>query len=301
MSSEQRMAFSFSPRLILDDLTVRDLRLVLGEEDPVRAAFTVAGFTIHYWRPAAPASMHNGVEAVFEHPASGLWFTSRISLSDSTNTPASLLIILDSAIRSSWSSPTHGQPNVASLNALIQCVATGASGYTGAKMGEQWEAGGLLLGCLRVLDTLAPDDSEAMRVLVGLTDSHLLAQIEQLAQWQENVSTDRSAAEADALATYIAAGTSMWPQFVGAKAAAHDLKPDRLLCYPRAEWPTRAIEIFLDAVVRGQGYVLRPLEASWNAEVRHRPSADPGPKFSIRRLLDLAIIPDDIRVPDIEH
>jgi hypothetical protein len=293
LSEDKRMAFETSPRLILDDLTVRDLRVCLLAEDPAQEVFARAGFTIHYWRPAAPASMHNGVEIIFEHPASGLWFASRVEMGDNTDTPAGLLSLIESAIHLSWSDSTS-TPASASLPALTRAVAVGASKYTGAKMGEPWTPGGLLLGCLRVLGATVPtSDVDAMRTLIALTDPHLLGQVERLAQWQDNVAIDRQANEEEALRVYIAAAESLWPSFTGAATAAHDLKTDLLLCHPREEWSVRAVEIVLDAVANQQAYVIRPLRASWELTANQPPTQ----KFSAQVLLDMAQVPAGMQVP----
>lgn len=307
LSPETRAAYASSPRLLLDHLTVRDLRLSATFDTP-QQAFERAGLTVHYWRSAAPASVNDFTEVVFEHPASGLWFASRINMIGTADhgRPDAVLAFLENAIERSLSRPNNTDPNVSSLTALIRCAAAQASRSDGSKTGEAWAAGAVLLGCLSVLDATAPaSEIAAMRTVLALTDPDLLGQVERLATWQSNVTNGVSAADDAAMDAYAQAMRTMWPAF-GATSdiAAHDLKTDLLLSYPREDWPVRAAEIALAALASARidphamSYVIRPFVDAWQRGLINKDSIVAGRPFTVQALLDMAVVPDGVRTPE---
>lgn len=279
------------PLGLLDDISVADLR---AAETP-REVFERAGFAVHYWRPAAPASMFGNVEIVVEHPVSGLWFAASVEMCEQRH-PSDALANLERALSAS----TVSGPAPASLTALTQSVATAAAAWLSPRFGEAWSTGGVLLGCLRVVEQSKADDLDATRMLIALADPDLLGQLDRLACWQANVASDRHALSEAAERAYVRATASLWPRFsVAAETVAKDIKPDRLLSYPREEWPLRAVEIVLDAVADQQTYVIRPLQASWQRLIRHPEGQPEGERFSVQGLLDMATVPDGVQVPTV--
>lgn len=277
-----------NPKWLLDDLKVRDLRTVSSP----RQAFERAGFTVHYWRPAAPASMFGNVEMLVEHADTGLWLAACVEMREQRES-SDALANLENALAAA----TVARPASPSLAALTQSVATAASRSL-VRVGEVWAVGGLLLGCLRVVEQTSPHDLHATRMLVALTDPDLIGQLDRLAQWQQHADTDRVGLSEVAERAYVRATASLWPRLARvAETVAKDIKTDRLLSYPREEWDRRAVEIVLDAVANQQTYVLRPLQAAWEGN-RLQPDGQPtGEKFSAERLIEAAVVPEGIAVP----
>lgn len=285
-SADVASAYAEQPLWLLDELNAWDLRTATSPQQ----AFERAGFAIHYWRPAAPASMVGSVEMVFEHTTSGLWFAAAVEMREQ-HLASDALANLERAL----SVPSPG-PASMSLTALTQSVATAASQEQGEKMGEAWSLGGLLLGCLRVVEQTTPADLDATRMLVALVDPALHGQLDRLACWQAHADTDRHAFGGLAEQAYVRAIASLWPRYARvADTAASDIKPDRLMSYPREDWPTAAPQIVLDAVANQQAYVIRPLQAAWEQD-RFTALGLTGKPFTAQGLLDMAIVPDGVQV-----
>lgn len=282
--------YAVQPWRLLDGLSVADLHACTTGTP--REAFERAGFTVHYWRPSAPAALFGTIEIILEHSATGLWFAASEELHDQ-RAPSAVLSNFEKVLGASAISA----PASASLAALTQSVATRAASYL-VRVGEAWTVGGLLLGCLRVVEEVAPDDLAATRMLIALADTDLLGQLDRLACWQHNVATDRAGIADAVQRAYTRATAALWPRLSRvAETVALSVKPDRLLSYPREEWETAALQIILDAVAAHEKYAVSPLEAAWQNLIRHPEEQPEGPRFSIQALLDMACVPDGVTRP----
>lgn len=278
------------PVTLLDGLNVGDLRAAVTGTP--QEAFATAGFAIHYWRPAAPASRFGDTEMVFTHTATGLWFAASVTMQETRN-GSDVLTNLEAALAAA----TVSGPAACSLAALTQSVATRAASSL-VRVGEAWTVGGVLLGCLRAVHEHSPADVDATRMLIALADPDLLGQLDRLACWQDNVATDRAGMTEAVERAYVRATADLWPRFSRvAETVAMSVKPDRLLSYPREGWDTAAPQIILDAVVAHETYAVRPLQAAWQNLIRHPEDQPQGERFTLQGLLDMARLPDGVSKP----
>lgn len=281
-----------TPIRLLDDLPLGALH---GQQTTAEV-LGAAGFTIHYNMPTTPGTGFGSyIEVIAEHAASGVWVARRIENRDTIRRTSEAVEVLEVFLA------TVTYPVAASLPGLAHALATVACGDLATeRVGGDWVEGGLLLGCLRVLDApspAAPDTTsgsgadarpapgDVARTLIALLDSDLLPRLDRLACWQDAVRDQRTLNEDAARDAYYEAVFALWPALgtwaeVAADQISRVTKPAHLLSHPRTGWPTAAPQILLDMLARHEKWITQHLDYAWG-------KAGLGP-FTVTAALDAA-------------
>jgi hypothetical protein len=236
----------------------------------LRSVITAVGFTIHYWRPSAPGSAETYIEVIAEHRDSRVWVAKRIN-DQQVNRLSAAVGVLEDFLNSSIYPASGSLPGLAHTMAGVACSEWRKANSD--RTGESWTEGGLLLGCLRLLDHpgICPDGEQqaaAVRTVLALLDPDLLTLVDRLACWQDSVQHQRSANENAARDAYYEAVLALWPALgepgeLAADQISRSIRPDRLLSLPRPEWPTAAPQAMLDMLANHEKWVFRHLGDAW--------------------------------------
>lgn len=246
-----------APVRLLDDLPLGALCSLTSQRDVIEAA----GFTVHHWRPHPPGTWSAYVEVVVEHRGAGIWVAQRINereIQTRSDAVALLEELLDVSV----------YPAAQNLPALAHAIGH-RTGTTWAqsfdRFGEGWTAGGLLLGCVRLLDEHDAEQANAVRTLLALLDPDLPGLLDRLACWQDNAVADREETRIEVSEFYREAVVALWPPLAGLvdSEIGASVEPDRLLSHPVGEWSTAAAQILVDAVAARSKYVERHLDYAW--------------------------------------
>lgn len=262
-----------TPIRLLDDLPLG----ALHGQQTLTEVLGAAGFTIHYNMPTTPGTgFGTYAEVIAEHAASGVWVARCMQTRETLRHTSEAVKLLEAFLGT--------PPAAGSLLSLTQTLAQVASVIDDGRVGGDWVEGGLLLGCLRVLDApslAAPDTAtgsgadvrrpapgDVARTLIALLDSDLLPRLDRLACWQDAVRDQRTLNEDAARDAYYEAVFALWPALgTWAELAADEIsravKPAHLLSHPRDDWPTAAPQILLDMLARYEKWTTQHLDYAW--------------------------------------